>query len=265
MPLTFAHPAAAIPLRRVIGRAGVLSALVIGSVVPDLRYFVPLPVSRDETHSLLGLLWFCLPVGMASYAAFHLALKQPLCALLPTAWQERLAPLVTPAALPAAPWWAVAVSIVAGAATHLAWDLFTHASDAVLAFVPILDVHLFTLSGYRVNVHNALFHASTLLGVALIARWTSRWLRQAPPVRRFPRSRVPRMLRTAVFAGVLVAMALAGLSEAELPDNLTLRSFQHLAVRAGIPSLGAFGVGVLLYCAGWHGVRAARRGSRLAG
>ena len=35
MPFTFAHPAAVVPLLRPLGRYGVLSALVIGSIVPD--------------------------------------------------------------------------------------------------------------------------------------------------------------------------------------------------------------------------------------
>jgi Domain of unknown function (DUF4184) len=64
MPFTFAHPAIAVPLLRPLGCYGVLSALVIGSLAPDLAYVLPLSVPRHKSHSLTGLLWFCLPVGL---------------------------------------------------------------------------------------------------------------------------------------------------------------------------------------------------------
>ena len=51
MPLTTAHPVAAIPLRRPLGRLGVLAGLVIGSITPDLPLFLPLPVGRNAAHS----------------------------------------------------------------------------------------------------------------------------------------------------------------------------------------------------------------------
>jgi len=258
VPLTFAHPAAAVPLRRVLGRAGVLSALVVGSVVPDLPYFVPLPVSRASTHSLPGLLWFCLPVGAASYVVFHRALKQPLCALLPAAWQERLWPLVYgPTPMPAVPWWAVALSILTGALTHLGWDFFTHGTP-----LPILGVLLFTVSGYPMYVHRALFHASTLIGVALITWWSARWLRRAEPAGGAPPPRLSPALRATILGGLVAAMVLVALPEAEMPSRVTLRAIQRYFVRAGIPGLGAFGMGVLLYCAGWHCLRAVRRPER---
>ena len=42
MPFTLAHPAAVIPLCGILRRASVPSALIIGSMAPDLVYFVPL-------------------------------------------------------------------------------------------------------------------------------------------------------------------------------------------------------------------------------
>jgi hypothetical protein len=90
MPFTLAHPAAAVPLRGCLGRFGVLSALVIGSMTPDCSYFLPWTVPRSETHSPSGLLWFCLPAGLLAYALFHIVLKGPLLALLPTQILGRL-------------------------------------------------------------------------------------------------------------------------------------------------------------------------------
>ena len=80
MPYPFAHPAAILPLAGPMGRFAAPSALAIGSVAPDLWYLVP-GLARDDSHSLAGLFWFCLPAGALAYLAFHLLLKQPLLAL----------------------------------------------------------------------------------------------------------------------------------------------------------------------------------------
>jgi hypothetical protein len=78
LPFTFAHSAAAVPLRHVLGRFGVLSALVIGSIAPDLAFVLPIGVARLDSHSLAGLFWFCLPAGLLTYLLFHRVLKGPL-------------------------------------------------------------------------------------------------------------------------------------------------------------------------------------------
>ena len=57
MPLTIAHPAAVIPLQRWLGTWAIPSALVIGSVAPDLAYVLPIGISRAADHSLAALSW----------------------------------------------------------------------------------------------------------------------------------------------------------------------------------------------------------------
>ena len=184
MPFTLAHPAAVVPLARLLGRRVLLSALVIGSMTPDFAYLAP-TVARGQSHSLCGLFWFCLPVGLALYLLFHLALKRPLAASLPHPLREAVAPLVarTPG-LPAASWLQVVLCLLLGALTHIGWDLFTHPGPIVSSF-PLLAVNLVTLGWYRLYVYKVLQHASTLLGLALLARWTRAWLREnaARPLR----------------------------------------------------------------------------------
>ena len=105
MPYPFAHPAAVLPLIRPMGRFGVTSALVIGSMIPDAWYLVP-GLARSDSHSASGLLWFCLPLGLLVYVAFHYLRNE---------------------SLPAAPWHAVVISLLVGALTHLGWDGLAHA------------------------------------------------------------------------------------------------------------------------------------------
>jgi hypothetical protein len=102
VPYPFAHPAIVLPLIRPMGRFGVPSALIVGSMVPDAWYLFPHLV-RADSHSLSGLFLFCLPLGFLVYFAFQ-KLK----------------------ASPVSPWPAVFVSLLVGALTHFAWDGVTH-------------------------------------------------------------------------------------------------------------------------------------------
>ena len=178
MPFTLAHPAAVVPLARVLSKRVVFSALVIGSMTPDFAYLVP-GLTRGPSHSVGGLFWFCLPMGLAVYLVFHLVLKRPLAAALPRTPREAVAPVVarTPG-LPPARWLTVLLCLLLGALTHVTWDLFTHPGPIVRAF-PLLAENLGTVGWYRVYVYKVLQHGSTLLGLALLARWTRAWVRQA--------------------------------------------------------------------------------------
>jgi len=100
VPYPFAHPAAVLPLVRPMGRFGVTSALVIGSMIPDAWYLVP-GLARAGSHSLAGLFWFCLPLGFLLYLL----------------WNGRQ---------PRAPFCAVAASLLVGALSHFAWDAVAH-------------------------------------------------------------------------------------------------------------------------------------------
>lgn len=90
MPLTIAHPAAVIPLQSRLKNFGVLSALVIGSLMPDVAYFPHMPVTRLQSHSFAGMFWFCLPAGLITYYLFHNFLKEPLISLLPESVARKL-------------------------------------------------------------------------------------------------------------------------------------------------------------------------------
>ena len=181
MPFTLAHPVAAIPLRSLMGNAGVLSALIVGSVTPDLPYFLPLGVDRIDSHSPAGLLWFCLPAGLALYLLFHAALRPALTFLVPAALRNRLPVLPDKTWLPRAPLAAVFASLLAGATTHIAWDSFTHADGLLVRTLPILGVSLLEVDGYRVYVYKLLQHGSSLAGMAILAWWGWRWLVHARP------------------------------------------------------------------------------------
>lgn len=193
MPFTLSHPAAVLPLAR---RPLVPSALVAGSVAPDVFWFVPrLPgVGLTRTHELTSVLWLDPLIALVLLAAFHVVLKRPLLALAPRPLAERL---------PRhfgwrRPGW-IGLSLVLGAATHVGWDAFTHEHDG-FAF---LRTPLVT----GVDVGRLIQLVSTIAGAAVLGWWLVRWYRGAPTTPAPPgtshRTPVVALLLVGALVGVL--------------------------------------------------------------
>ena len=220
MPYPFAHPAAVLPLLPVLGRLAVPSALVIGSMVPDAWYLVP-GLQRADSHGASGLVFFCLPFGLVAYLLFQLLLREPLVALLPRAVASKI-----PFAPAPPPWAAVCVSLLAGAITHIGWDLVAHA--VVYRGVTVLQ------------------HASTAFGTLLLAWWCARWLRRAPVSA--PRRKTAPAAWRAVFALAVAGCAGWVIAEALAGGAQDLRLSLRMAAAEGLRVLGA---GLVVYCAAW--------------
>jgi hypothetical protein len=236
MPYAFAHPAAVVPVAKMLGRRAVPSALAIGSMIPDAWYLVPF-LDRSDTHEALGVLWLCLPAGLIAYAAFHLIFKQPMLALLPRNLAGRLAAWATPG-LPAVPRLSVLVSLLAGIATHLAWDAFTHEG-----YLPVLEARIFA----GVYLHQVLQHASTVLGSAFLAWWLWRKLSATKPQPEV-RELQPR-LRLAVGAAMIFFPAAAFFTVLHGFDAETIRIGLRAAAVTAISVLGAM---ALAFCLAWR-------------
>jgi hypothetical protein len=179
MPFTLAHPAAAVPLLRPLRRLGNLTALVIGSMTPDLHYFLPLSLGRGDTHSTRGLLWFCMPLGIVLYLLFHRVFRAPLMTLLPAPIQRRLV-LQRPAQgsrmIGAT---AVLVSLAIGSLTHLIWDSLTHRGGFPVQQLGFLRAPMFSVLTFPIFPYQLLQWASSVLGCLLLAVWISNWFRNA--------------------------------------------------------------------------------------
>jgi hypothetical protein len=212
-----------------MGRFAVPSALVIGSIAPDLWSLVPF-VGRAESHSAAGLFWFCLPVGFAAYVLFHLLLKHPLIALLPHAVSCRLGSF-TSRALPAVPARAVIASLLAGALTHIVWDALTHSND------------------HAIEGHNWLQHSNTALGSAVIVWWVWGKLRRAPVSA--PPARLSSLARACTILMLVGAAVISASWSAEWPasDLAALRRFVRSVAMA---AMQGFCLAVFAYCVLWH-------------
>jgi len=252
MPFTLSHPAAAVPLAR---RGLLLSALVVGSMAPDFGYYLhPFPGGLFS-HTLLGVLFFCVPAGLAVLWVFHTFLKHPLLSLLPTSHQRRLAPLAGEFSF--GPWRRfvrIVVSLAAGALTHIAWDAFTHSDSWTVQQLPFLRWPITRLVHGAIPLYYLLQYGSTLVGGALLCYWYTRWFRQAPtqPVT------LPVRLSTPVRRGVILSMGvgtciLAGMwgsfGDSPLSGLRALRLFATRAVSAGMMVLFAE---LVIFSGFWH-------------
>jgi tetrahydromethanopterin S-methyltransferase subunit C len=155
VPFTIAHPAAILPLRN---RLTVTAALVIGSMAPDFEYLLRARIASTASHTVPGLVTFCLPVGLLVYVVAR-ALREAFIQLMPSPLRART---------PLNEWpdvnVAVLGSLLVGATTHLVWDSFTHRNGWGVA---ALGYGLVRLHG--LPLYNLLQHASTAFGgVALL-------------------------------------------------------------------------------------------------
>ncbi len=127
MPFTFSHPAIILPLQKASPKYFNFTALVIGSLAPDLPYFLSLSYT-DYGHHLPGLMALGLPLTLIFSWLFHNLIKIPLISNLPKFIQTKL-PInsLKPFQLRDSKDWLVfAYSAILGIFSHIFWDGFTH-------------------------------------------------------------------------------------------------------------------------------------------
>ncbi len=218
------------------------SALVAGSVAPDVFWFVPrLPgVGLTKTHELFSALWLDPLIALVLLAVFHVLLKRPLLALAPRPLAGRLPRGFTWRR----PGW-IGLSLVIGAVTHVGWDAFTHESGGF----PFLRIPLVT----GVDVGRLIQLVSTIAGAGILAWWLVRWYRTAPtgPAPRPTRHRAPvtAFLAIGTLGGVL-AQVLPFLAH---HDPMTRAGVVGNATYLAVTGAGSgFLAALVLYALAWH-------------
>jgi hypothetical protein len=168
MPFTISHAAAVLPFSRLLARWRLLSAVIVGAMVPDFGLFFPWRPPRFETHSVGGLFTFCLPVGIAAYWLFQYFIKAPVLEVLPEGAYARWRPFSSPAQIASIRQWIlVAVGVLAGAVTHLVWDAFTHENARGVRMIPWLDEPI-GIGVHHVNGLRLLQDGSSLIGLIIV-------------------------------------------------------------------------------------------------
>lgn len=238
MPITPAHAAAAWPLHAALRRLPA-SALVIGTMSPDLQYVLRMQPIGKFGHTPVGLFAFCLPVTLVLWWAWRATIRPALTPLLPAgirAAAEAPPPGRATDAFPLA-----VVAALTGASTHILWDGFTHLTGwAVVLFPAMLEV---PIPAIPFAWYSLAQYGSTVLGSLVVALWIAReWRRWPAEARRFAPGERARLVRVAAFL-VFVTLAV-GAVNATFGSDLV-----HVLARLAVGSILGVAVALTLYAA----------------
>ena len=181
-------------------------------------------------HTIGGLFWFDLPLGVLLSFIFHnmirdrlfdnlpLFLKARFSAFIPFDWNTYFKKN----------WFVVILSVLIGAISHILWDGFTHEHGCFVEVMPVLKTAIY-LCGAHVPVFSILQHSSTAIGGLIIAF----------VVYKLPVNHTETKSGNATYWVVVVGMTL-GIIAARLLGGLDVRRFGDVIVTgisAGLISL----------------------------
>ncbi len=190
------------------------SALVAGSVAPDLLFYLPLE-QPWPTHTATAVVTVDVLLAFAAWAVWHGLLARPALRAAPAGLRARLhgvpLGLRTRLTTPARVAWTL-LAFAVGAGTHVLWDEFTHARRWGPATFPVLAEQWGPMPGHR-----WMQYATSVLGGLLLLGWAVRWWLRAPvgpsgpPGRRWP---WVLLAAIACVTGAVAASGAADLGEA---------------------------------------------------
>ena len=249
MPFTISHAALVLPWSRMLLRWGVLSAVIIGAMVPDFGLFFPWHMHRFETHSAVALVTFCLPVGLATYWLFQYLIKAPLVELLPEGPYARWCGRVSPADFSDIPRWLMAAGgVLAGAVTHLVWDAFTHENARGIRMIPWLEEPAVEIGMHRMAGVRLMQDGSSLIGLLIVVLLTGYALRRGRETPVLGRALPPAERWIWVLASVIAAVGLSTVwflwARVGEPRGHSIK-----ALATGIAVAGLRGIALALLCA----------------
>lgn len=169
MPFTLAHPAIVLPLTYIPRKWISMTALVIGSVMPDAEAYLRMYSEKGLTHSWPGFLLFGVPFGMLLSFIFHDIVRNPLINNLPRFLQQRFSPLTefNWNKRFVKNWVVVLISLIIGGASHFLWDNFSHFDGWLFNHYPALKGNIF-LSDRELEIPYLIQYISTVIGIAVI-------------------------------------------------------------------------------------------------
>jgi len=238
MPFTLSHPAAVMPLRRL--RFLDPLTLVIGSMLPDVPYFLPgfLASRFGETHTLRGSIVTDLPLGVVILGLVLLARHALVALLSDRARWVFLGVMQRFVARPIR--WILAIpSLVIGCWTHLVWDSFTHEHGAAVRRIEVLSAPVSVLGLYDGQVYHLLQYASSLLGLIVLVYWYRELAGAAPG--KAPAGRVSLTTRMILLATIAIGACTVG-------------SFQALHSHLRLPTIHRMGYLLLTRSVAWFGL-----------
>ncbi|MBN1876105.1 MAG: DUF4184 family protein [Anaerolineae bacterium] len=259
MPFTFSHPAAAVPFARL---KLPLSALVIGSMVPDSIYFFRFLPGGQFSHTVSGLFLFDIPIGLIALGVFHIILKYPILSLMPANHQERLIILEKSNSLGVLQqFMRTILSLVLGSLTHIVWDSFTHSNGWSVQRISMLNWLILEVPIGSLRMFKVLQHGSTFMGAALLIYWYVKWYRKAPKqsvsfgVGFTSKEKI--IIITSISLGAVVWAVIRGIIR--MPSVIDFSSLRQFVGYVTVTSISALFIEVVIFSIIWHLVRLNRK------
>lgn len=172
MPLSTAHPALVLPLCKLSKNRVSATALIIGSMSPDVEYFIHLLPNRTYSHVYAHAWWFDLIITLFLCFAFHLVVRNPLIDNLPDFLHQRFARFRSFNWLVhfRQHFLVIIISALIGIYSHLIWDEFTHKGCYFVENYSFFSIYLTSIFGIKIFVHNCLQHLSSIIGSYIVIR-----------------------------------------------------------------------------------------------
>jgi Domain of unknown function (DUF4184) len=212
MPFTFSHPLFSAPLKRLAPNWLSVTGLVLGSMIPDMEYFMAMESYQTIGHSLRGFLVQGVPLSIAFAFAFHGVVKPVLPKFMPAAGGlDRFAKSLSSEEWKlnsVRTWLIFLVSLFIGYWTHMFMDAWTHSSGVFVGWFKILQGDY---GGDR--VYQLMQYVFSLIGLAvpglLLARryirWQAQHRRERQPALAAPGTKTLLWITAIVFGFLLFA------------------------------------------------------------
>lgn len=135
MPFTLSHIVFALPFQKIFKRLSI-TGLVIGSILPDIEYYLRMRMYGTWGNTLQGIILYEIPIGIIISFLFHTIVRNTIILHAPEFIFKRWNYLLN------FNWYnhfkrhyiIVILSLFIGIFTHLFLDLFTHESGYILDF-----------------------------------------------------------------------------------------------------------------------------------
>lgn len=180
MPFTLSHPLFAAPLRKVVPALS-MTGLILGSMAPDMEYFVAMQSFRSVGHSVAGFFVLGLPLCMAIAYVFHRLIVPTLPVFMPSIggmdrFVRDLSASKASSSISITRLTMFIFSCFIGFLTHIFVDSWTHRYGWFSERIPFMHQHIGPYGVYYV-----LQLSLSLLGIVIPAIWLlwkwSNWYR----------------------------------------------------------------------------------------
>ena len=208
------------PIDRLLGRQLPFVAIAVGTISPDLEFFVRGRIERTIGHTAHGALLLDVPLGLAFLMLLNWFAVPAIQALLPPSLAhlgpalDRAVAVLRRTSTDLRSLAGIVVALLIGAGSHILWDAFTQAAAVDPTGTPYrslawLDRFPFTIGEASFALHSVLHWLSTAGGLVVVMIALDRWIeRQRPPAEtHHETSAAPAATRRAGWALTAAAVA----------------------------------------------------------